>query len=106
MGANYTKTLQKAPHRNALKSLIALDMTMLALAAPMANAQDADVKSRGLFVNLTTDDTWSAAKAISFAHEKALRYGQSPVAICWNFCLTRKSQPNSSSLLRRPTQGT
>jgi hypothetical protein len=26
----------------------------------------------GLFVNLTTDDTWAAAKAIMFAHEKVL----------------------------------
>ena len=30
---------------------------------------------RGLFVNLTTDDTWAAAKAIMFAHEKSLRNG-------------------------------
>ncbi|PID62360.1 MAG: hypothetical protein CSB44_04360 [Gammaproteobacteria bacterium] len=38
----------------------------------------------GLFVNLTTDDTWSAAKAISFAHEKALKNGHEPVAIWLN----------------------
>jgi len=69
---------------NTLKSLFAVIMTMLALTAPMAYAQDADVKSRGLFVNLTTDDTWSAAKAISFAHEKALKNGHAPVAIWLN----------------------
>ena len=38
----------------------------------------------GLFVNLTTDDTWSAAKAILFAHEKVLKNGYSPVAIWMN----------------------
>lgn len=69
---------------NALKSLFAVVMTLLALATPMANAQDAAGKSGGLFVNLTTDDTWSAAKAISFAHEKALKTGHSPVAIWLN----------------------
>jgi len=30
---------------------------------------------RGLFVNLTTDDTWAAAKAIMFAHQKSLKGG-------------------------------
>lgn len=67
-----------------LKSFIAALFTAIALIAPMAHAQDADVKSRGLFVNLTTDDTWSAAKAISFAHQKALKNGHSPVAIWLN----------------------
>ncbi len=47
---------------------------MLALTfAPMAAHADED--KRGLFVNLTTDDTWSAAKAIMFAHERALKNG-------------------------------
>ncbi len=36
---------------------------------------------QGLFVNLTTDDTWAAAKAILFAHQKALKSGKKPVAI-------------------------
>lgn len=38
----------------------------------------------GLFVNLTTDDTWAAAKAIMFAHDKALNNGHKPVAIWLN----------------------
>ena len=67
-----------------LKSFFAAMITMIALMSPMAHAQDADVKTRGLFVNLTTDDTWSAAKAISFAHEKVLKNGHSPVAIWLN----------------------
>ncbi len=67
-----------------IKSMFIVFLTLLSLAAPMAQAQDADVKSRGLFVNLTTDDTWAAAKAISFAHEKALKNGHTPVAIWLN----------------------
>lgn len=67
-----------------LKSLFAVLVTVFALVSPVAHAQDADAISRGLFVNLTTDDTWSAAKAISFAHEKALKNGHSPVAIWLN----------------------
>ena len=35
----------------------------------------ADEVKRGLFVNLTTDDTWSATKAIMFAHRKSLKNG-------------------------------
>ncbi|TCO70574.1 DsrE family protein [Rhodovulum euryhalinum] len=46
-----------------------------------ATAQDS---KPGLFVNLTTDDTWSAAKAILFAHEKALKNGHAPVTIWLN----------------------
>lgn len=38
----------------------------------------------GLFVNLTTDDTWAAAKAISFSHQKVLKGGHSPVVIWLN----------------------
>jgi sulfur relay (sulfurtransferase) complex TusBCD TusD component (DsrE family) len=68
----------------SLKSLVVLAALLLSLVGPMAQAQDADVKSRGLFVNLTTDDTWSAAKAISFAHQKALKNGHAPVAIWLN----------------------
>lgn len=38
-------------------------------------AAQAETGKRGLFVNLTTDDTWAAAKAIMFAHEKSLKNG-------------------------------
>lgn len=60
-----------------LNSLFAaLAVLFLALAAPFAQpaAADGDEKP-GLFVNLTTDDTWSAAKAIMFAHQRALKNG-------------------------------
>jgi len=69
---------------NQFKYLLVALMAVFALSVPSVAAQDANVKSRGLFVNLTTDDTWSAAKAISFAHEKALKNGHKPVAIWLN----------------------
>ena len=57
--------------------LIALFLTTL----PIAQAEDVQ---GGLFVNLTTDDTWAATKAIMFAHEKVLKTGHKPVAIWLN----------------------
>src|SRR6056297_3296233 len=52
---------------------------MLALAAAMtptdALAQEEETSRPRLFINLTTDDTWSAAKAILFAHRRALANG-------------------------------
>ena len=59
-------------------------MSLMTVIAQSAYAQEVDLKSRGLFVNLTTDDTWSTAKAISFAHTKVLKNGHSPVAIWLN----------------------
>jgi predicted peroxiredoxin len=51
--------------------------------AIFTNTAVADSKG-GLFVNLTTDDTWAAAKAILFAHQKVLKNGYKPVAIWMN----------------------
>jgi predicted peroxiredoxin len=48
--------------------------SLLFAAAPDAVHADEDGKP-GLLVNLTTDDTWSAAKAIMFAHERVLKNG-------------------------------
>ncbi len=57
-----------------MKRILGPVLLMVALAlAPVMGAADDD--KRGLFVNLTTDDTWSAAKAIMFAHQKALKNG-------------------------------
>lgn len=47
-------------------------------------SSQADEAKGGLFVNLTTDDTWAATKAIMFAHEKVLKRGHKPVAIWLN----------------------
>ncbi|PYG27608.1 DsrE family protein [Pelagimonas varians] len=63
--------------------MIKLAIVALAMVLPGAGAYAGDTKT-GLFVNLTTDDTWSAAKAIMFAHEKALKNGHEPVAIWLN----------------------
>ena len=53
----------------ALAGVLAL---MIVVAPHVVRAGDTP---RGLFVNLTTDDTWAAAKAISFAHQKSLKNG-------------------------------
>jgi sulfur relay (sulfurtransferase) complex TusBCD TusD component (DsrE family) len=47
-------------------------------------SSQADEVKGGLFVNLTTDDTWAATKAIMFAHQKVLKRGHKPVAIWLN----------------------
>ena len=66
-----------------IKSLMALAFVAVAAFAPIQSAQ-AEEGKMGLFVNLTTDDTWAAAKAISFTHQKALKGGHEPVAIWLN----------------------
>ncbi|ARE41970.1 hypothetical protein RGUI_3829 [Rhodovulum sp. P5] len=53
--------------------ILKLMFVVAMLTAPLgAMAQD---EKPGLFINLTTDDTWAAAKAIMFAHEKSLKTG-------------------------------
>ncbi len=69
--------------RRFIKSLLAFAFVAVAALAPVQTAQAQEGKM-GLFVNLTTDDTWAAAKAISFAHQKALKGGHEPVAIWLN----------------------
>ena len=66
-----------------MKRLLAALMLVSGLLAALPAAQAQDAKP-GLFVNLTTDDTWAAAKAIMFAHEKALKNGHKSVAIWMN----------------------
>ncbi|WP_101068142.1 DsrE family protein [Roseovarius salinarum] len=53
--------------------LLKLVLALALVLAPIAASAETD--KRGLFVNLTTDDTWSAAKAIMFAHERSLKNG-------------------------------
>ena len=65
-----------------LKSAAAIVLVLLLGSfGSMANAAEA---KGGLLVNLTTDDTWAAAKAILFAHERVLKNGHRPVAIWMN----------------------
>jgi sulfur relay (sulfurtransferase) complex TusBCD TusD component (DsrE family) len=61
---------------------LAIVLTLL-LSGLSVNLSAAEEKG-GLFVNLTTDDTWAAAKAILFAHERVLKRGHKPVAIWLN----------------------
>ena len=64
------------------RALVLILMVAL-LTAFAATSVHADEK-QGLFVNLTTDDTWSASKAIFFAHHRVLKSGHEPVAIWLN----------------------
>lgn len=65
-----------------LKSIVRVFLFLLvAISGTLAHAEES---KGGLFVNLTTDDTWAATKAIMFAHEKVLKRGHKPVAIWLN----------------------
>ena len=69
----------------ALHTLVlAALLTVFAVFASAPSAQAETDKTAGLFVNLTTDDTWSATKAIMFAHQRVLKGGHRPVAIWLN----------------------
>ena len=65
------------------KPVLVLALLMVLLTAFAATSVHAGEK-QGLFINLTTDDTWSASKAIFFAHHRALKSGHEPVAIWLN----------------------
>ena len=57
----------------------------LVIALSMATPAQADGgNTDGLFISLTTDDTWAATKAIMFAHQKVLKNGHTPVVIWLN----------------------
>lgn len=64
------------------KSIIQI-LAFVAITSVITTSYAADQKG-GLFVNLTTDDTWAATKAIMFAHKKVLKNGYKPVAIWLN----------------------
>ena len=61
-----------------------LGVFVFVLLAGVVTTAYAEETKGGLFVNLTTDDTWAAAKAIMFSHEKVLKRGHNPVAIWLN----------------------
>lgn len=71
--------------RSLKSSLIALALLFMAgLVMPAHAEAPAESPEGGLFINLTTDDTWAAAKAVMFAHERVLKRGYKPVAIWLN----------------------
>jgi predicted peroxiredoxin len=62
-----------------------------------STALASDTAKLGLFVNLTTDDTWAATKAIMFTHQKALKRGHKPAVIWLNvrgIYLADKNRPS------------
>src|SRR6056297_1969581 len=66
-----------------IRAIVIAILAAFALTGAPASASD-DTKTGGLFINLTSDDTWTAAKAIFFAHQRALKNGKEPVAIWLN----------------------
>jgi predicted peroxiredoxin len=67
-------------HKVSKFLLLVVVISLLSISTHSAAAET----KGGLFVNLTTDDTWAASKAILFAHQKVLKAGYSPVAIWLN----------------------
>lgn len=67
-----------------MKKAVFLAVVLSLLVSGLASNATAAEEKGGLFVNLTTDDTWAAGKAILFAHEKVLKRGHKPVAIWLN----------------------
>jgi sulfur relay (sulfurtransferase) complex TusBCD TusD component (DsrE family) len=63
--------------------MLAAALMVVTVAVGPAPVQADEDTPRGLFVNLTTDDTWAAGKAIMFAHQKSLKNGH-PTAIWLN----------------------
>jgi len=58
--------------------------TFLLLLTSVFSSVYAEDQKGGLFVNLTTDETRAANKAIMFAHKRVLKNGYKPVAIWLN----------------------
>ncbi|MDX2496027.1 MAG: DsrE family protein [Desulfuromusa sp.] len=87
--------------KKLFKFLITMAFLLL-LALPITSF--AAESKGGLFVNLTTDDTWAAGKAILFAHQKVLKAGYSPVAIWLNvrgiYLIDKKRASHVHGLMR------
>ena len=86
--------------KQRVAAVLALVLLPMVLSPVVATAE----KQGGLFVNLTTDDTWAASKAIMFAHQKVLKRGYKPVAIWLNvrgIYLADKKRPSHMHGLMR-----
>lgn len=87
-----------------MKTIRRLPAVILIMLIAIAPASMAEENKAGLFINLTTDDTWAAAKAIFFAHEKVLKSGHKPVAIWLNvrgiYLADRKRASHVHGLMR------
>lgn len=88
-----------------MKKAICISLFLLLFVAPFSFAQE---PKGGLFVNLTTDDTWAATKAIMFAHQKVLKRGHKPVAIWLNvrgiYLADKKRASHIHGLMREKDQ--
>ncbi len=87
-------------------AILAIAFTLL-LGGFISIANAAEEKG-GLFINLTTDDTWAAAKAILFAHQKVLKRGHKPVAVWLNvrgiYLADKKRPSHVHGLMREDNQ--
>jgi len=90
--------------KNSLVFAVAFALLMGGFVS-VANAAE---EKGGLFINLTTDDTWAAAKAILFAHEKVLKRGHKPVAVWLNvrsiYLADKKRPSHVHGLMREDNQ--
>lgn len=90
-----------------VRGLLLALITAVLVSGLASTATAANTKG-GLFINLTTDDTWSAAKAILFAHEKVLKAGHTPVAIWMNvraiYLIDKKRPSHVHGLMRQEGQ--
>jgi len=90
------------------KTCSALFAVFILLLGGFVSVASAAAEKGGLFVNLTTDDTWAAAKAILFAHEKVLKRGHKPVAIWLNvrgiYLVDKKRPSHVHGLMREKNQ--
>ena len=86
-----------------MKHLQILVLVVMASMMSISSAM-AEENKGALFINLTTDDTWAAAKAIFFAHEKVLKSGHKPVAIWMNvraiYLIDRKRPSHVHGLMK------
>jgi predicted peroxiredoxin len=88
-----------------MKSLnFIIKVMTFSLITSVITAAHTDTLKGGLFVNLTTDNTRAATKAIMFAHQKVLKCGYKPVAIWLNvrsiYLLDKKRVSHIQDLLK------
>jgi sulfur relay (sulfurtransferase) complex TusBCD TusD component (DsrE family) len=90
------------------KISLAFAVAFALLVGGFVSAASAAEEKGGLFINLTTDDTWAAAKAILFAHEKVLKRGHKPVAVWLNvrgiYLADKKRPSHVHGLMRENNQ--
>ena len=91
-----------------MKFLKVISLAIVLAFASLSAQADGQGDKPGLFVSLTTDDTWAATKAIMFAHQKALKNGFEPVAIWLNvrgvYLADKKRASHTHGLMKKNIQ--